>query len=277
MASSEVPPIEALTAEDMADLLALSADARWNQVAADWQVFLDRGAVWGVREVGTGTVVASAALLPYPPATAWVSMVLTLRRARGEGHASRLLTHAVAASLARGLPPQLDATPEGLPIYRRQGFEARFEITRWKRPGEVRPCPPPSLPDRGALERTAALDARALGVARPEVLGHLASRGPHAFAPDGFALSRDGRAAHHIGPVVAEDPARAQALFRDVLAQIGEDAAVSVDACDATPGFAAMLESLGFQRLRPFTRMALGAAPAGNPGFIAAIAGPELA
>ncbi|MCP1336755.1 GNAT family N-acetyltransferase [Futiania mangrovi] len=275
MASSEVPPIEALSAGDMADLLALSADASWNQVAADWQVFLDRGAVWGVRE--EGTVVASAALLPYRPATAWVSMVLTLKRARGSGHASRLLAHAVAASLARGLPPQLDATPEGLPIYRRQGFKARFEITRWKRPGEVRPCPPPALPDPAVLERAAALDARALGVARPEVLAHLAARGPHALAADGFALSRDGRAAHHIGPVVAADPARAQSLFRKVLAQIGEGAAVSVDARDAAPGFAVMLEGLGFQRLRPFTRMALGAAPAGTPDLIAAIAGPELA
>jgi hypothetical protein len=66
-ASSE-RPIEPAGEADLAALDALVEAAGWNQTTADWRLFLDHGRVWCIRD-DAGRAVASAALLPYPPAT----------------------------------------------------------------------------------------------------------------------------------------------------------------------------------------------------------------
>jgi hypothetical protein len=68
-----------LNDRDLAAALTLSAEAGWNQTAADWQIFLDLGSAVGV--VGTdGRVIATAATLPHANRFAWISMVLVTPR-----------------------------------------------------------------------------------------------------------------------------------------------------------------------------------------------------
>ena len=75
MASSEVLAIEPLAADDVAGGLALSDAAGWNQSADDWSFFITAGAAFGVRDEA-GTLIATAAALPYDATTGWISMVL---------------------------------------------------------------------------------------------------------------------------------------------------------------------------------------------------------
>ena len=67
--------IVTLGADDAREGLLLSEEAHWNQNEADWRFFLTRGTVFGIRD-GDGRLIATAALLPYTSANAWISMVL---------------------------------------------------------------------------------------------------------------------------------------------------------------------------------------------------------
>ena len=48
MALSDLP-IGRLAPEELPDAEALVAEAGWNQVGADWRIFLERGTVYAVR------------------------------------------------------------------------------------------------------------------------------------------------------------------------------------------------------------------------------------
>ena len=68
-----------LTLAGLTDAEALVAEAGWNQVAADWRMFLDFGTVYAVRDAAR--VIATAATLPYGRC-AWISMVWWASRQR---------------------------------------------------------------------------------------------------------------------------------------------------------------------------------------------------
>ena len=50
-------------------------EARWNQLAADWRIFLELGRVYAAHSAD-GRIVATTATLPYGGRFAWISMVL---------------------------------------------------------------------------------------------------------------------------------------------------------------------------------------------------------
>src|SRR5262245_7374377 len=75
---------------DLDAAMALSAEAGWNQIAADWQIFLDLGSAVGI--IGAdGRLIATAATLPHGGRFAWISMVLVTATQRRQGIARRLL------------------------------------------------------------------------------------------------------------------------------------------------------------------------------------------
>jgi hypothetical protein len=123
--------------------------------------------------------------------------------------------------------------------------------------------------------RLLALDAAAFGADRAALLRGFARRLPAAawIAADGsgYALGRGGLRAPQIGPVVAADPATAQALVAAAQGAIARPVLL-----DAAPALDAALAASGAQRLRPFTRMARGAPPPGNAAQLVAMAGPEF-
>ena len=63
-----------LDERDVTSALALSREAGWNQIAADWQLFIELGGVIGLLR--DGRLIATAATLPYAGGFAWISMVL---------------------------------------------------------------------------------------------------------------------------------------------------------------------------------------------------------
>lgn len=272
MTGSSEPAITRASADDLPALQALVEAAGWNQVAADWRLFLGIGRVWCIRD-DAGRVIASAALLPYPPATAWISMVLTAPEARGLGHGTRLFAHAVAAAETLGLAPQLDATPAGQPIYAAAGFRPLFGLSRWRRTGA-----PPRVAAGSPIDQNAAVmwDRQSLGFTRPEIIEALTARGPARATADGMIMSRDGRKALQLGPIIADQNAKAIRLLDALLEQLGPDAEIVVDALDEHGGMAARLADAGFVLERPFTRMAKGAVPNGDRALLFAVAGPEL-
>src|SRR6476646_7516064 len=169
MASSEALAIERLGPADVAGGLALSDAAGWNQSADDWSFFIAAGAAFGVRDEA-GTLIATAAALPYDAATGWISMVLVDAVHRHRGIASQLVDACVASLREAGRIAVLDATPAGAAVYAKSGFVAGFAFERWEGDGAAPMAEP--VPESGIApgplqaETLIALDHSAAGVDR---------------------------------------------------------------------------------------------------------------
>jgi GNAT superfamily N-acetyltransferase len=288
MASSDAVCIERLGPGDAPAGMDLSDAAGWNQSRDDWAFFMERGDVFGVRDAA-GSVVATAAALPYDGGFGWISMVLVDAAQRHRGIASSLLDRCIAALRATNRVPVLDATPAGAEVYRRLGFVAGFSFDRWERAAGAasaaiasrrEPDPGPVEARRGAdVDDLVALDAAAHHVGRAALLRALIARsGTRAWlsgARDGFAIARAGRRATQVGPVVAARTADALALVEKALASAAGRVFIDVPARVTT--LVQRLEQQGFVRQRSFVRMALSdAALLSADRRVFALAGPEF-
>ena len=65
----------ALSPSELADANALVTEARWNQLPADWRIFLAHGRIYAAS-TDAGRIVATTATLPFGGRFAWISMVL---------------------------------------------------------------------------------------------------------------------------------------------------------------------------------------------------------
>jgi GNAT superfamily N-acetyltransferase len=266
--------IDVLGEDDLEWALALSEEAGWNQVAADWLLMLRLGSGFAVRD--GGRVVATSLALPYPPAFGWVSMVLVHEPYRRRGLATRLVERALAVLRGDGLLPVLDATPAGAEVYGRMGFRPVGNQLRWRGTGAgaVAVQGPSDIADR-----VHDLDRTAFGADRRAVLAELSTRpAPVAVladGDDGYLLSRAGRTATQLGPLVAREATTAVALLAEALDAVG--GTIVVDVPEGATGVMEHLAARGFVPERPFVRLVHGTGElAGTPELVHAIAGPEL-
>jgi GNAT superfamily N-acetyltransferase len=280
-----------LNDRDLGAALTLSAEAGWNQTAADWQIFLDLGSAVGV--VGTdGHLIATAATLPHASRFAWISMVLVTAAQRRQGLARWLLRDCIERLTGRQLVPVLDATPAGRNVYSGLGFHDAWSMRRLvglvgraaqaPQAGPaaegvtVRPLDPADWP------QIIAYDAAIFGADRGALLRRLAGRLPQAVLIAerqgrlaGFLLGRDGRVMNQLGPLVAESDQVARALLARACAAVALPLAVDVP--DRHAGLGGWLLTLGFTAERPLTRMVYGTSAAfDDPTRLFAIAGPEF-
>ena len=272
-------PLVEMRRADVAAGLALSREAGWNQTAEDWSLLIRLGRAFAVAGPD-GHLVATAVALPYPPTHGWVGMVLVHGPLRRRGLGTRVLERAIAELRGRGLVPFLDATPAGRQVYERMGFRPIEALTRWRGDGGGGPARvpfPPVLPQdlRGAAE----LDLSAFGADRSPVLADLLGRERAASWRDpvtrSFLLSRPGRRATYLGPLVARETETALALLEAGLA--GISGPLMIDVPDRESDLTRLLSSRGFRPERPFTRMALGRESGlGDRALLRAIAAPEL-
>lgn len=267
----------AATDADLPRAAALSARVGWNQIGADWSLFLRGGAVRVLDDGHAACLAASAAVLPYGGDVAWISMVLVRPDRRREGLATALMRWALEE--LRATPHvALDATPAGRPVYARLGFRDLFGFARWSVPAQL----PATVAARPITEEDwpaiLALDEAAFGAPRPALLRDFHARLPRAalVTPDrtGFVLCRDGLRAPQIGPVAAADEATALGLVAAARAALGVPAVL--DLPDSAGHIATALTRGGGAALRPFTRMALGANAWGIPERNFVLAGPEF-
>ena len=278
--SPETLTARTLGPDDVADALALSDAAGWNQTTEDWALFIGQGCVFG-RRSPRDELVATGAALPYAHGQGWISMVLVAPAFRHRGLASELLNDAVAWLRERALVPVLDATPAGAQVYRRLGFVAGMGFERWEHPGAAFPAARAALRRAGVqdLEAIAAADENASRVGRRFLLQSFLQRpGTQAWIADdaqGFVIARAGRRATQIGPLVAADEPAAWRLLQQALAAV--PGPVFLDLPKRWAQLAAALSAAGFRPQRPFVRMALGDAPAlAGSDRLFVVAGPEF-
>jgi hypothetical protein len=286
MAPTEALRTALLSPAHAEDGFRLSAEAGWNQTAADWRLMLESGEAIG-QFTPDGQLVASAVILPYGGRLAWIGMVLTTGGFRRRGLATTNLRWAIRRCEELKLIAGLDATPAGREVYRPLGFADVFGLTRFKAEAPSATAPAPDdvrlRPMRADdLDRIARAEADALGAERRHLVAYSWQAAPEgawlaegATGLEGFVLCRPGRLARHIGPLCAGRVETAKALLARALENRREPA--SIDVPDDQRAFAAWLGECGFAPVRPFTRMLKDARPVpGDARRIFAIAGPEL-
>jgi len=262
--------------DDTPEGLVLSTEANWNQNEADWRFFLDQGIVYGVRAKG-GRLVATAALVPYSAANAWISMVLVTESWRRRGLATRLVDTCLNVATKQGLTCWLDATPAGAGVYGPLGFTPTLQLRRLRLENSALPkAAAPALLVAGDLAQLIPHDRSAMGFDRKALLAEFAGRPGTRLLSNGdaIALVRDGRTARHIGPLFADTPERALALVDAIVRS--EAGPLLIDAVSTQEGFLQGLTNSGWNIERPFQRMRFGRATASPTEQPFAVAGPEF-
>jgi GNAT superfamily N-acetyltransferase len=271
MDATDGPRIVQLGVADAAAGLLLSTEAHWNQTEEDWRVFLSEGVVFGIRD--GAQLVATAALLPYSPGNAWISMVLVTASHRRRSLATRLVDACLETARKRGLTSWLDATPAGAAVYGPLGFTPTLQLRRLRLANAAPGAPPPAA---ATLEALCARDRRATGLDRSALLTAFAQRpGSRIVAANGaIALVRDGRTARHIGPLFSDDAASASALVDAIMRS--ESGPLLIDAVASQSAFLEGLTAAGWAIERPFQRMRFGPATTAATEMPFAVAGPEF-
>ena len=252
---------------------ALVAEAGWNQVAADWRIFLDFGTVYAVRD-SDGRVIATAATLPYGGQFAWISMVLVagaLSPAAGWRRGC-----CIAASPTS--PPRASCRcstrrRRGATVYAPLGFEDAGAISGSSAAARAararcRRCLTAFASSRSMTrpgDDLTRYDATVFGADRSRVLARLRGRLP---AADLVARAAGSRLRIPARPRRPHDDATGSAGRRGRRDRAGAararpraiDGPVYIDLADAKAPVRAWLDALGFAAQRPLTRMLLGRA-----------------
>ena len=276
MADTDHIAIDQLGPDDAAAGLVLSTEAHWNQNEADWRFFLTKGIVFGVRD-NDRRLVASAALLPYGPENAWISMVLVTASWRRRGLATKLVDTCLDVATKQGLTCWLDATPAGAGIYGPLGFTPTLQLRRLRLENSTLPRgDAPALLSVGDLAQLTARDLSAMGFDRSTLLAAFAGRpGSRLLSSAGaVALVRAGRTADHIGPLLADSADRALAMVNAIVRSA--TGPLLIDAVSTQDEFLQGLTGAGWKVERPFQRMRFGRATAKPAELPFAVAGPEF-
>jgi GNAT superfamily N-acetyltransferase len=273
MADTENIEIVELGVGDAQAGLILSTEAGWNQTEADWRFFLAQGIVFGLRD--GGRLGATAALLPYSAANAWISMVLVTADFRRRGIATRLVDACLGVATRRGLTTWLDATPAGASVYGPLGFTPTLQLRRLRlaKPEEAKATRQLSA---GNLEALVVRDAGAMGFDRSTLLSEFGNRPGSRIVSDAdsIALVRNGRTTRQIGPLLADRADQALALV-DAITR-SESGPWLIDAVHSQDEFLNGLIRSGWNIERPFQRMRFGAATVLVGELPFAVAGPEF-
>jgi predicted N-acetyltransferase YhbS len=204
--------------------LLLSREAGWPHRREDWAMTLSLSK--GLVALQAGKMVGTVMMTPFGEGSATINMVIVAAAARGHGLGRRLMDAALAAAGQRSC--SLIATTDGLPLYRKLGFEVTHEICQHQ--GIVssdmfRTPISPHLSWATAADRSAigALDRQAVAMDRGQLLDLLTETSRIAVLRDqdqiiGYGALRAFGRGEIIGPVVTDSKSNAQAIVSFLVA-----------------------------------------------------------
>jgi len=210
-----------MTSGDLASAHALSRQMQWPHRIEDWAFLLSIGE--GVVVEDGDAIVGTAMGWPYGPASACLGMVIVDSGRQGQGIGRKLMNAVIEKLGERTI--LLNATAEGLPLYKSLGFEPVGTIHQHQ--GAAFSVPIANVgPDerirpmgKGDQPAIAELDRKATGLERGALIAELLRA-----KAKGVVLVRNGEAigfsffrrfgrGYSIGPTVAPDQQGAKALI----------------------------------------------------------------
>lgn len=260
--------IRTATAADLRDMLNWAAAEGWNPGLDDAAPFLAADPQGFFVSTQQGAPVACISVVNHSAAFAFLGFYICHPDWRGRGLGLALWRHALRHAGDRTVG--LDGVVAQQQNYAASGFVPAGATRRLEgRRAGLDSCPKGIAPmvaaDVAALH---ALDTAAFGVVRPAFLDAWLTRSETRRTvvlhgqdgPAGFATARLCRHGAKIGPVVAADADRAQALIAAAADTLGADRAV-VDVPDMQPDLQTALRAGGFAETFATARMYRGPAP----------------
>ncbi|MFD2298941.1 GNAT family N-acetyltransferase [Paracidovorax citrulli] len=261
-----------MTAADLPQTHALSAEQRWPHRPVDWeQMFAHSQGLVAERD---GKIVGTAQRWLWGERHGTIGLVIVSPACQGRRIGHRMLTALLEGMDNRTL--LLQATAEGRGLYERLGFVRTGEIRQHQ--GTAQPTPLIALPAGWRLRpaglneahRLHQLDEEACGMPRAALIDDLLAQASacvvldHEGTPKGFAMLRRFGRGHAIGPVVAPDAEGAKAMISH-LAGMNAGHFTRID-IDFASGLSEWLESIGLLRVDAPTTMVRGtpAQPSGG-------------
>lgn len=271
---------------DLVSACGLSAAEGWNQTEMDWRFLISgRQNVCLVAEED-GKIAGTATALVHPPGLAWIGMVLVDKQMRGKGIGRMLMSH-IINRLNHLESIKLDATPAGLPLYRKLGFIEEYNLYRMTNAAftgisESSPGCAEKI-DKANIASVLQSDRIIFGSDRSTLLNYLLENKPgNAFAvfnsgkTEAYIFGRTGMKYSYIGPAcgVKSDPVK-QIIEKVMVSNSGKPMALDIH--EDKHDLIRWLESYGFEIQRSFTRMHLkGNNYPGEPECQYLISGPEF-
>jgi predicted GNAT family acetyltransferase len=253
--------------DDLGQALGLSNSEGWNQTENDWKLLLENPLNTCIAAEYNSQVIGTATALNHSGKVAWIGMVLVDKSFRGQGIGKMLLKHIIDA-LKDIDSIKLDATPAGLPLYRKLGFIEEYIIYRMINPllqnSKNRTYKyEPVYISQEDFNEVLKLDKSIFGTSRTYLLNALLRNYPgKAFLikkdkkPDGYIFGREGVRFNYIGPVIADSDDSARILVLKALESLDHQP-VAIDILQDKEEIIKWLESMGFAKQRHFIRMYL--------------------
>ena len=267
MSDNSVIKIRPMNINDLGRAMELSCSEGWNQTGRDWKLLLENSINTCIVAEFNGNVIGTATALNHSNKVAWIGMVIVDKRIRGQGVGKMLLADIIDA-LKSIDSIKLDATPAGLPLYKKLGFKEEFLIYRMINSSTVNAgrsdsdYEPVSI-DHTSLPEVLEADRVLFGTDRSYLLRTLFESYPEkAFIIrdsnklSGYIFGRDGIRYNYIGPLFAFSSDAARSLFTKALQSLSGKP-VALDVLEDKADFTAWLESAGFLKQRHFIRMFL--------------------
>jgi GNAT superfamily N-acetyltransferase len=249
-------------ARDVPSAHALSSQLGWPHWIEDWQFAFSLGE--GVVATSEERILGTALSWRWGENDATIGLVIVAPELQGRRIGNRMME-----ALLERLAPRnvlLHATAVGRGLYERLGFAMTGEVDQHQ--GMLHGLPEVVLRESDRVrplasddgEALIAIDARAAGMPRGELLRRLFAQGRTVVLERGgevagFAVLRRFGRGHAIGPVVAPDLDAARALIAACCRQA--DGFVRIDV-HATSGLQRWLETLGLSRTGDATVMVRG-------------------
>jgi len=259
-----------MTAEDLVAAHELSREQKWPHRIEDWEMMFALGSGY-VAEID-GDVIGTAMSWLYGDDAATLGMVIVSPNTQGMGIGRRLMD-AVLDDLG-DRTVMLNATDEGLPLYRKMGFEPIGPI--FQHQGAAFTVPMAELiPDERVrplgskdMDTLRILARRATGMDRDRLLDMLVPGAQgvvltRSNEPMGFSLFRRFGRGYVVGPTIAPDTGGAKALISHWL---GSNSGIfcRLDVPEES-GLSGWLDELGLPCVGRVIRMTRGQHPKADP------------
>ncbi|MEU3691996.1 GNAT family N-acetyltransferase [Streptomyces narbonensis] len=229
-------PIRRLTTADLLGCADLSENRGWPREEHKWGHLLTAGTGYGIDDPSGTGLVTCCVVTSYGPELAAIGMVLVAESYARQGVGRRLMQHVLEE--AGDTPLTLYATPNGQPLYEQLGFieTSRSEMVRGRFSFTT---PAPDVPVRPAtaedLQAVLRLDREVFGPDRTHILTRLPAFADHLRVAEengeitGFAAAWPNMDTHVVGPLIAKDPATAQALIASLAAATDRPLRTDID------------------------------------------------
>jgi len=275
---------------DLEALMQIKNAENWNQTEEDWLFLIKNNPKFCLVAESENKLIGTVTAMKYQQKLAWIGMMLVAKKYRGLG-VSKILLNTIIKRLDKCDSIKLDATPAGVPVYKKLGFIAEYDIQRMVCSGL--PVEIMDQEDTGAFEisnilagdisKLMPLDKMIFGVQRSELFYYLLNNkkdigfqiklGNHL---KGFVFGRKGSNHLQVGPLLADSVQSAKWLLNCVLNSV-RGKSLMVDVLSDQQEFKEWLLFKKFKYERSFTRMYLKTNNySGNKENQFLISGPEL-